>query len=160
MMTFQYGMPMVSKIIMFVKPHVCSLARVLTVIGTAENNSEHPIASAVVKYVNEFLQTNSLGSCSNFLSVPGCGIRCTVSNLDKSVARASKSEKFINFENSYKNNKGNIVTLNNVTFEELVPQNDEVIDIIGDGTQERFSTFVGFSFSTQTVFKTLICRMK
>lgn len=140
--TITYGMPMVSKVIMFVKPHVCSLARVLTVIGTAENNSEHPIASAVVKYVNEFLQTNSLGTCSNFMSIPGCGIRCTVSNIERSVAAASKSEKFVNFENSYKNNKGNIVTLNNVVFEELTSTAGEVNDIIGDGASERFSNFV------------------
>lgn len=144
--TVTYGMPMVSRILMFVKPHVCSLARVLTVIGTAENNSEHPIANAVVKYVNEFLETNSLGTCSNFMSVPGCGIRCTVSNIEKSVAAASRSEKFINFENSYKNSdsRGNIVTLNNVVFEELITDTDEVDDIIGEKKAERFSNFVSF----------------
>lgn len=145
--TITYGMPQVSKVLMLVKPHVCSLARVLTVIGTAENNSEHPIAAAVVKYVNEFLQTNSLGTCSNFMSVPGCGIRCTVSNIEKSVATASRSEKFINFENSYKNNdnRSNIVTLNNVVFEELITETDEVNDIIGEETAERFSNFVSTS---------------
>ena len=144
--TITYGMPMVSKIIMFVKPHICSLARLLTVVGTAENNSEHPIASAVVKYVNEFLQTNSLGTCSNFMSVPGCGIRCTVSNIERSVAAASKSEKFINFENSYKNNNSNVLTLNNVVFEEFTSQAGEVNDIIGDGTSERFSNFVSLHY--------------
>jgi P-type Cu+ transporter len=125
--TITYGKPMVSKILMFVKPHVCSFARVLTAIGTAENNSEHPIASAVVKFVNEFLQINSLGKCSDFLSVPGCGIRCSVSNIEKSVASASKSERFINFENSYKNysKKEKIVILNNVIFEELVLNKEE-----------------------------------
>lgn len=145
--TITYGMPMVSKISMFVKPHVCSLARALTVIGTAEHNSEHPIANAVVKYVNEFLQTNSLGTCSNFMSVPGCGIRCTVANVEKSVAAASRSEKFVNFENSYKNGgaKGNIVTLNNVVFEEMITQADEVDDIIGEGHAERFANFVSSS---------------
>lgn len=142
--TITYGMPMVSKCIMFVKPQICSLARVLTVIGTAENNSEHPIAAAVVKYVNEFLQTNSLGTCSNFISVPGCGVRCTVSNIERSVSAASRSEKFINFENSYKSGKGNIVTLNNVVFEELIVEDSEVNDIINDGSSERFSNFVSF----------------
>lgn len=145
--TITYGMPMVSKVLMFVKPHVCSLARALTVIGTAENNSEHPIAAAVVKYVNEFLQTNSLGTCSNFMSVPGCGIRCTVSNIERSVAAASRSEKFVNFENSYKNSgsRGNLVTLNNVVFEELITQTDEISDIIGEDNSEKFSNFVSTS---------------
>ena len=139
--TITYGMPMVSKVIMFVKPHVCSLARALTVIGTAEHNSEHPIAAAVVKYVNEFLQTNSLGTCSNFMSVPGCGIRCTVSNLERSVAAASRSEKFVNFENSYKNG-GNIVTLNNVVFEEMTMELEDSSDIIGDSISEKFANTV------------------
>lgn len=142
--TITYGMPMVSKCIMFVKPHVCSLARLLTVVGTAENNSEHPIATAVVKYVNEFLQTNSLGTCSNFMSVPGCGIRCTVSNIDKAVASASRSEKFINFQNSYKSSqsKMNITTLNNVIFDELIIQSGDIDDVIDPGNSERFSNFV------------------
>lgn len=141
--TITYGMPMVSKCIMFVKPQVCSLARMLTVVGTAENNSEHPIATAVVKYVNEFLQTNLLGTCSNFMSVPGCGIRCTVSNIDRAVAAASRSEKFINFENSYKSSETkNITTLNNVVFEELISEADEANDVIDTGGSERFSHFV------------------
>lgn len=148
--TITYGMPMVSKVIMFVKPQVCSLARALTVIGTAENNSEHPIAAAVVKYVNEFLQTNSLGTCSNFMSVPGCGIRCTVSNIERSVAAATRSEKFVNFENSYKNSeaRGHIVTLNNVVFEEMITENDEFKEIIGQETVEKFSNFVSQSKSS------------
>lgn len=143
--TITYGVPMVSKCIMFVKPNVCSLARMLTVIGTAENNSEHPIATAVVKYVNEFLQANSLGTCSNFISVPGCGIRCTVSNIERAVAAASRSEKLINFENSYRSSdtKQNLITLNNVVFEELI-LHDEPDEVIGEGYFEKFSTFVSF----------------
>lgn len=142
--TITHGKPMVSRVLMFVKPHICSLARVLTVVGTAENNSEHPIATAVVKYANEFLQTNSLGKCSDFMSVPGCGIRCTVSNIDKSVAAASKSERFINFENSYKNSntKTNIVTLSNVVFEELIQHSDEVDDIMNEDKNKSFANLV------------------
>jgi P-type Cu+ transporter len=174
--TITHGMPMVSKCIMFVKPQICSLARVLTVIGksfplqssviifilysmptgTAENNSEHPIATAVVKYVKEFLQTSALGACSNFMSVPGCGIRCTVSNVEKSVAAAKRSEKFINFENSYKSGKGNIVTLGNVVFEELIVDSSEVNDIIGDGNTERFAGFVSQSVKTIEKMPTIL----
>lgn len=146
--TITYGMPMVSKCITFVKPRICSLARILTVIGTAENNSEHPIATAVVKYVNEFLQTNSLGTCSNFISVTGCGIRCTVSDIERAVTAASRSEKFVNFENSYKSSesKGNIVTLNNVVFEELIIDDKENDDVIDTGAAEKFSRFVSLVF--------------
>ena len=140
--TITHGMPMVSKCIMFVKPQICSLARVLAVIGTSENSSEHPIATAVVKYVKEFLQLSSFGACSNFMSVPGCGIRCTVSNIEKSMSTAMRSEKYINFENSYKSGKANVITLNNVVFEELIVDSSEVNDIISDGNSERFASFV------------------
>jgi P-type Cu+ transporter len=111
---------MTSKIVMFVKPHVCSLARALTIIGTAENSSEHPIAKAIVTYINEFLQLSSFGTCGEFMSVPGCGIRCTVTNFEKSLAEGTKSEKMINFENAYKSSKtsDNIPTINHVMFEE------------------------------------------
>lgn len=155
--TITYGKPMVSKILMFVKPHVCPLTRVLTAIGTAENNSEHPIAGAVVKFVNEFLQINSLGKCTDFVSVPGCGIRCSVSNIEKSVLLASKSEKFINFENLYKNNnvKDNIVTLNNVMFEELVLNGEQTNEIIGQD-KIRNSVSVNISSLDLSVFDCLI----
>jgi len=141
--TITYGTPMASKVIMFVKPEVCSLARALMLVGTAEKNSEHPIAAAVVNFVNEFLQIDSLGTCSNFISVPGCGIRCTVGNFERSLAKALRSEKLINFENCYRsadNNSRTIPTINNVTFEEHIFKASESSDEATDG--EYFAKFV------------------
>lgn len=123
--TITYGKPMASKVVMFVKPQMISLAHALTIIGTAENNSEHPIARAVVGYINDFLQLESFGVCNDFMSVPGCGIRCSVSNFEGPLSKAMRSEKVINFENSYMSNgiKDNIQTINNVMFEEHTSNN-------------------------------------
>lgn len=43
--TLTHGVPIVTRIGIFVDEKMCSLAKLLTIIGTAEINSEHPIAS-------------------------------------------------------------------------------------------------------------------
>jgi len=43
--TLTHGVPVVTKIGLFVEEKICSLGKMLLVVGTAEVNSEHPIAS-------------------------------------------------------------------------------------------------------------------
>lgn len=129
--TITYGKPMVSRCLMLVKSQFCSLSQMLIAIGTAENNSEHPIASSVTKFVREFTQMKeSFGTCSNFISVPGCGIRCTVSNINKIVSSASRSEKIVNFENGFRKSHDKTISINNVQFEEMIllNENSELIE--------------------------------
>lgn len=109
--TLTYGTLKVLKCITFVGPNICSLTRLLTVVGTAENNSEHPVANSVVKFVEKLLQTKSLGTCSEFTAEPGCGIRCRVSNIESAVAAAVRFE---NCENEMKN------ITNGVEFEQFI----------------------------------------
>lgn len=99
---------MTSKVIMFVKPAVCSLARALTIIGAAESNSEHPIASAIVRFAKDMLSQETLGKSANFQAVPGCGIKVTVSHYETALRQACSAEKIINFENSYRSHGNNI----------------------------------------------------
>ncbi|KAH9495204.1 ATPase Cu transporting protein 7A [Bulinus truncatus] len=80
--TITHGVPRVARVSMFVKERDCSFVTFLAVAGTAETSSEHPIASAILKYVKETLCTESLGKVSEFSAVPGCGIKCKVSHLE------------------------------------------------------------------------------
>lgn len=76
--TITEGVPRVNKVAILLKDKLLSTARVLAIAGTAESSSEHPIAFAITSYVKEALQVESLGKCSNFQAVPGCGLKCQV----------------------------------------------------------------------------------
>ena len=59
--TVTHGRPSVMKTAVFVEPAVCNERLLLAVAGTAEANSEHPIASAITTYAKE-VRT----SCNSF----------------------------------------------------------------------------------------------
>ncbi|KAJ8298432.1 hypothetical protein KUTeg_024963 [Tegillarca granosa] len=80
--TVTHGVPRVARVAMFVENKVCSFIKLLAIAGTAEASSEHPIASAIVKYANETLKTESLGKVTDFQAVPGCGLKCKVSQVE------------------------------------------------------------------------------
>jgi len=51
--TITHGVPKVASVAYFVEEKVVTLLTFLAVVGTAEANSEHPIANAIVKYVKQ-----------------------------------------------------------------------------------------------------------
>ncbi|XP_068621931.1 copper-transporting ATPase 1 [Battus philenor] len=55
-----------------------SLPDVLACLHTAELNSEHPVASAIVRWCAAALGEARAASCSGFAAVPGCGLRARV----------------------------------------------------------------------------------
>jgi len=120
--TITHGTPMTSKIVMFVKPAICSLARALTIVGAAEANSEHPIASAIVRFSKEMLKIESFGKTEHFQAVPGCGIKVKVMNYETALRQASNAERIINFENNYKTQTHLSYRENGALIEEIIPE--------------------------------------
>ncbi|KAJ8015044.1 hypothetical protein DPEC_G00022050 [Dallia pectoralis] len=80
--TITYGAPKVVQVKIVVEGNRMPRSRLLAIVGTAENNSEHPLGSAITKYCKQELGTDSLGTCTDFQAVPGCGIRCQVNNTE------------------------------------------------------------------------------
>uniref|UniRef100_A0A8C9VJC1 Copper-transporting ATPase 2 n=1 Tax=Scleropages formosus TaxID=113540 RepID=A0A8C9VJC1_SCLFO len=80
--TITNGVPRVMRVLVLWERARMSLRKVLAVVGTAEASSEHPLGVAVAKYCREELETDALGYCTDFQSVPGCGISCKVSNVE------------------------------------------------------------------------------
>ncbi|XP_045538346.1 copper-transporting ATPase 1 [Papilio machaon] len=55
-----------------------SLPDILACLHTAELNSEHPVASAIVRWCGSALGESRAASCSGFAAAPGCGLRARV----------------------------------------------------------------------------------
>lgn len=85
--TITYGAPKVVQAKMLNEGNRMPRSKLLAIIGTAENNSEHPLGAAITKYCKQELGTDSLGTCTDFQAVPGCGIRCLVSNTENLLRR-------------------------------------------------------------------------
>lgn len=66
----------------------------MSIIGTAESSSEHPLGAAVVKYVKKFFGVEVLGKCTNFEAISGFGLRATVNGLLKTPAVQSCLKEF------------------------------------------------------------------
>lgn len=115
---------MTSRVTLLVPPQVCSLARALTIIGAAEQNSEHPIASAIVQFAKDMLNVQtSFGKSSNFQAVPGCGIRASVSNYEQALRQACNAERIINYENLWRTEPNKPVSMDNgASIDQLQPK--------------------------------------
>lgn len=110
--TVTHGVARVARIATFVEEETCSFLKLLLIIGTAEASSEHPIASAIVKYAKETLSVESLGKTVDFQAVPGCGLKCLVSHVEGLMTRVD-----LVAVNNKKNQSGSLrVKTDNVTF--------------------------------------------
>uniref|UniRef100_A0AAR2LRM3 P-type Cu(+) transporter n=1 Tax=Pygocentrus nattereri TaxID=42514 RepID=A0AAR2LRM3_PYGNA len=89
--TITFGAPEVVQVKMVVEGNRMPRSKLLAVVGTAENNSEHPLGAAITRFCKQELDTESLGTCTDFQAVPGCGIRCQVSNTENLLKREDSS---------------------------------------------------------------------
>uniref|UniRef100_A0A3Q3EIN4 P-type Cu(+) transporter n=1 Tax=Labrus bergylta TaxID=56723 RepID=A0A3Q3EIN4_9LABR len=98
--TITYGAPNVIQVKIVVEGNKMPRSRLLAIMGTAENNSEHPLGAAITKYCKKELGTEALGVCTDFQAVPGCGIRCQVSNTETLLKQADSDSEDNNQRNS------------------------------------------------------------
>ncbi|XP_069747859.1 copper-transporting ATPase 2-like isoform X2 [Narcine bancroftii] len=89
--TITHGVPKVIRVLILGHIAELPLKKLLAVVGTAEASSEHPIGSAITKYCKEQLGTEMLGYCTDFQSVPGCGISCKVTNIETVLIKSERS---------------------------------------------------------------------
>ncbi|XP_077465734.1 copper-transporting ATPase 1-like [Stigmatopora argus] len=97
--TITYGTPNVIQLKILVEGNKMPRSRLLAIVGTAENNSEHPLGATITKYCKQELSTDSLGTCTEFQAVPGCGIRCRVSNTEMLSKQADSDSEDNNQRN-------------------------------------------------------------
>ncbi|XP_045204361.2 LOW QUALITY PROTEIN: copper-transporting ATPase 1-like [Mercenaria mercenaria] len=139
--TVTHGVPRVARVAMFVEDKVCSFVQLLAVAGTAEASSEHPIASAIVKYAKDTLKSENLGKVTDFQAVPGCGLKCSVSNLE-SVLQSLDMDGV----NNRKNLAGSLrVKIDNVLHSNAIEdvfQMDE-INMIGAASSKPYDVLIG-----------------
>jgi len=139
--TVTHGVPRVARVAMFVEDKVCSFVNLLAIAGTAEASSEHPIASAIVKYVKQTLKTENLGKVSDFQAVPGCGLKCTVSNVETLLNTLDMEGV-----NNRKNLMGSVrVKIDNVMFDDdAQPLEIEDVSIMaGAGASRPYAVLIG-----------------
>nr|XP_060612475.1 copper-transporting ATPase 1 [Anolis sagrei ordinatus] len=98
--TITHGTPVVMQLKMLVESNRMPRNTILALVGTAESSSEHPLGAAITKYCKQELNTETLGTCTDFQVVPGCGIRCKVTNIESLIYRRSESLEENNVRNA------------------------------------------------------------
>lgn len=90
--TITKGLPEVARV--YLKLDSFDPAVILAALGTAEKDSEHPIAFAIVRFIKSAFEADISGQNGDFQAVPGCGMRCKVTSL-KAMVNAGKASKVL-----------------------------------------------------------------
>ncbi|KAM9226868.1 copper-transporting ATPase 1 [Leptosomus discolor] len=97
--TITHGTPEVMQVKFLVESNQLPRNKMLAIVGTAESNSEHPLGVAITKYCKKELDSETLGTCTDFQVVPGCGISCKVTNIEALLYRKNKMVEENNIKN-------------------------------------------------------------
>uniref|UniRef100_A0A8B9I9T1 Copper-transporting ATPase 1 n=1 Tax=Anser brachyrhynchus TaxID=132585 RepID=A0A8B9I9T1_9AVES len=111
--------------------------KMLAIVGTAESNSEHPLGVAITKYCKKELDSETLGTCTDFQVVPGCGISCKVTNIEALLYRKNKMVE----ENNVKN--VTLVKLEENVEESMQPALIIDADLPTTVTSQKYSVLIG-----------------
>ncbi|KAJ6663181.1 hypothetical protein lerEdw1_010317 [Lerista edwardsae] len=98
--TITHGAPVVMQVKMLVESNRMPRNKILALLGTAESSSEHPLGAAITKYCKQELDTETLGTCTDFQVVPGCGIMCKVTNIEALLYGRSETVEENNVRNA------------------------------------------------------------
>uniref|UniRef100_A0A8B9NN62 Copper-transporting ATPase 1 n=1 Tax=Accipiter nisus TaxID=211598 RepID=A0A8B9NN62_9AVES len=97
--TITHGTPEVMQVKFLVESNQLPHNKMLAIVGTAESNSEHPLGVAITKYCKKELESETLGTCTDFQVVPGCGISCKVTNIEALLYRKNEMVEENNIKN-------------------------------------------------------------
>lgn len=139
--TVTHGVPRVARVSVFVDEKTCSFAKVVAICGTAEGSSEHPIASAIVKYTKDTLAAETLGKVQDFQAVPGCGLKCKVSGIESLLTQVD-----IDGVKNRRNKQGSLavkVDNRHATFDDNLRHALQIEDVAGAGASTVFDVLIG-----------------
>ncbi|XP_030757247.1 copper-transporting ATPase 1 isoform X4 [Sitophilus oryzae] len=129
--TITKGTPEVSKI--WMQAEGLSPTLILAAVGSAEANSEHPIAAAILKYVKDVLKSDVNGSSKNFQAVPGCGLKCDVYGLAEIIQNSKNSVELSSFSSLVTAGSTGLFTVKGVDVEIYQSPNIRLGQFIGMG---------------------------
>lgn len=141
--TITKGLPEVAR--MWLQGDILSPTVILSALGCAESNSEHPIAAAIIRYVRDVLGCELSGTSDNFQAVPGCGLKCTISNISSMVKNANNNAEMANFASLVRAGSSGTFTLQGVPVDITHSQNMRLGQLIGmssgDHEQENIDKY-------------------
>jgi Cu+-exporting ATPase len=148
--TITHGVPSLTGIMLYTGDSLSSLEKVLVIVGVAESNSEHPIGTAIVRFVKELLHSGLQGKSEDFQVVPGCGLRVTVSHIPNMVGVMSAALMATIRKQQFEQRKQDHIIINSVRVQFSKQYNSNPGDLssgclisVGDLDAEKYQVLVG-----------------